>query len=319
MAFMPSLWDARFEQQTMTKLKAVILGSGNIGADLMMKLKRSPLVECAALIGRNLSSPGLAKAQAEGIRISADGIGFIQKNPDLCDIVFDATSAASHLEHAPVLNEMGKLAIDLTPAKAGPFCVPSVNLADCLETLNVNMVTCGGQASAPIAYALGQTHKDVEYIEVVSSIASRSAGPATRRNLDEYIHTTEAALKTFSGARHTKAILNLNPAVPCINMQTTLFAKVANPDMEAFAARLDQIVVEIQQYIPGYQIIVAPKIDGGRVTVMVRVVGRGDYLPAYAGNLDIINCAAINVAEGYAARMISASVEGEQPKLRVVP
>ena len=303
----------------MTKLKAVILGSGNIGADLMMKLKRSPLVECSALVGRNLSSPGLAKAQAEGIRISADGIGFIQKNPDLCDIVFDATSAASHLEHAPVLKEMGKLVIDLTPAKVGPFCVPSVNLADSLETLNVNMVTCGGQASAPIAYALGQTHADIEYIEVVSSIASRSAGPATRRNLDEYIHTTEAALKAFSGARHTKAILNLNPAVPCINMQTTLFAKVANPDIEAFTARLNQIVGEIQQYIPGYQIIVAPKIDGGRVMAMVRVIGRGDYLPAYAGNLDIINCAAINVAEGYAAKMIEKSAQAEQPKLRVVP
>jgi acetaldehyde dehydrogenase len=301
----------------MTKLKAVILGSGNIGADLMMKLKRSPLVECSALVGRNLSSPGLAKAQAEGVRISADGIGFIEKNPELCDIVFDATSAASHMEHAPTLQALGKLAIDLTPAKIGQFCVPSVNLADSLQALNVNMVTCGGQASAPIAYALGQTHDDIEYLEVVSSIASRSAGPATRRNLDEYIHTTEAALKAFSGARHTKAILNLNPAVPCINMQTTLFAKVANPDIEAFSARLDQIVAEIQQYIPGYQIIVAPKMDGGRVTVMMRVVGRGDYLPSYAGNLDIINCAAINVAERYAARVLG--LKAEPPKLRAIP
>lgn len=303
----------------MTKLKAVILGSGNIGADLMMKLKRSPLVECSALVGRNFSSPGLAKAQAEGIAISAEGIAFIEKNPHLCDIVFDATSAASHIEHAPVLKEMGKLAIDLTPAKLGPYCVPSVNLNDSLEGLNINMVTCGGQASVPIAYALGQTHSDIEYIEVVSSIASRSAGPATRRNLDEYIHTTEGALKQFSGARSTKAILNLNPAVPCINMQTTLFAKVANPDIPAFQARLDQIVTEIQQYIPGYEIIVAPKIDGGRVAVMVRVIGRGDYLPSYAGNLDIINCAAIAISEAYAARKIGEATQAAQPKLRVVP
>lgn len=301
----------------MAKLKAVILGSGNIGADLMMKLKRSELVECSALIGRNFSSPGLAKAQAEGVAVSADGIGFIEKNPHLCDIVFDATSAAAHLEHAPVLADLGKLAIDLTPAKVGPYCIPSVNLDESLETMNINMVTCGGQASVPIAYALGQTHSDIEYIEVVSSIASRSAGPATRRNLDEYIHTTEGALKTFSGARMTKAILNLNPAVPCINMQTTLFAKVANPDIPAFQAKLDEIVAEIRHYIPGYEIIVAPKIDGGRVAVMVRVIGRGDYLPAYAGNLDIINCAAINVSERYAEKVLGQAEP--QPKLRVVP
>ena len=309
----------------MTKLKAVILGSGNIGADLMMKVKRSPYLECSALVGRNLSSPGLARAQAEGVAISADGIGFIEKNPHLCDVVFDATSASAHIEHAPVLVRLGKPVIDLTPAKIGPFCVPSINLDDHLSAPNVNMVTCGGQASTPIAWALGQTHADIDYVEVVSSIASRSAGPATRRNLDEYIHTTEAALKAFSGARRTKAILNLNPATPCINMQTTLFAKVASPDIEAFRARLDAIVAEISEYIPGYEVIVQPKLDNGRVVTMVRVIGRGDYLPAYAGNLDIINCAAIHVAEGFARRLAVETVApdtlDEAPaarKLRVV-
>jgi acetaldehyde dehydrogenase (acetylating) len=303
----------------MRKLKAVILGSGNIGADLMMKLQRSPLLQCAALVGRNMSSPGLAKAQAQGIAISADGIEFIEKNPQLCDLVFDATSAATHLEHAPILQNLGKLVIDLTPAKIGPFCVPSVNLDESIAGLNINMVTCGGQASVPIAYALGQTHDEIEYIEVVSSIASRSAGPATRRNLDEYIHTTEAALRQFSGARNSKAILNLNPAVPCINMQTTLFAKIKNPNLEPFTAKLQTIVADMVRYIPGYEILVAPKMDGGRLVVMVRVIGRGDYLPAYAGNLDIMNCAAIAVAEGYAARILGAAERGSQPKLRAVP
>jgi acetaldehyde dehydrogenase (acetylating) len=303
----------------MAKLNVVILGSGNIGADLMIKVQRSPLLACTALVGRNLSSPGLAKAEACGVSISTDGIGFIKKNPHLCDLVFDATSAAAHMEHAPILSSLGKLVIDLTPAKIGPFCVPSVNLEDSISTRNINMVTCGGQASVPIACALGATHDDIEYIEVVSSIASRSAGPATRQNLDEYIHTTEAALRQFSGARNSKAILNLNPAVPCINMQTTLFAKVRKPDLEAFTAKLHTIVLEVQRYIPGYEIIVAPKLDNDRVVVMMRVIGRGDYLPAYAGNLDIINCAAIAVAEGYAVRVQGISHATAQPRLRAVP
>lgn len=297
------------------KLRAAVLGSGNIGTDLAIKLQKSDRLECAALIGRSLGSAGLARAQAEGIAISANGVDHILANPDSFDIVFDATSAASHHQHAPALEAAGMLVIDLTPAKRGGFCVPSVNLDQSLDTLNVNMVTCGGQASSPIAHALGATHSDIEYIEVVSSIASRSAGPATRSNLDEYIHTTEGALRQFSGARRSKAILNLNPAVPCIHMQTTVFARVANPDIEAFTAKLREIVADIQRYIPGYQVLVWPKLDNGRVVTMVKVTGSGDYLPAYAGNLDIINCAAIAVAEEYAKRRL----QGEQARaLRVV-
>lgn len=302
----------------MDKLRAVILGSGNIGTDLMVKLQRSSLLSCAALVGRTLSSPGLAKAEAEGVNISADGIGFIEKNPHLCDIVFDATSAAAHSEHAPVLKELGKLVIDLTPAKIGPFCVPSVNSDESFASSNINMVTCGGQASVPIAHALSQTHDEIEYLEVVSSIASRSAGPATRRNLDEYIHTTEAALRQFSRARFTKAILNLNPAVPCINMQTTLFARVKRPNVAAFAEKVSEIVSDLQRYIPGYEIIVPPKMDGDRVAVMLKVTGRGDYLPSYAGNLDIINCAAVAVAERYAKNAMASAASSSQ-RLRVVP
>lgn len=289
----------------MEKLRAAVLGSGNIGTDLAIKLRDSALLECSALIGRSLSSAGLARAQAEGIPVSTAGVDHILGNPDLYDIVFDATSAAAHEEHAPKLEALGKFVIDLTPAKRGPLCVPCVNLDEVLGGLNVNLVTCGGQASSPIAYALGQTHADIDYIEVVSSIASRSAGPATRRNLDEYIHTTELALKTFSGARRSKAILNLNPAVPCINMQTTVFALVAKPDIAAFASKLDEVVKQVRRHIPGYEVIVAPRLDNGRMVTMVRVIGRGDYLPAYAGNLDIINCAAVAVGEEYAARKLA--------------
>lgn len=297
------------------KLRAAVLGSGNIGTDLAIKLRKSARLDCAALIGRSLGSAGLARAQAEGIPVSANGVDHILSNPDQFDIVFDATSAAAHHQHAPALEAAGMLVIDLTPAKRGGFCVPSVNLDQSLDTLNVNMVTCGGQASSPIAYALGVTHDDIDYVEVVSSIASRSAGPATRSNLDEYIHTTEGAIKQFSGARRSKAILNLNPAVPCIHMQTTVFALVQNPNIEAFTAKLKEIVADIQRYIPGYQVLVWPKLDNGRVVTMVRVTGSGDYLPAYAGNLDIINCAAIAVAEEYAGRRL----QGDQTRnLRVV-
>lgn len=284
----------------MSTLKVAILGSGNIGTDLMIKVRRSELLECVALIGRNLSSTGLAKAQSLGVAISAEGIKYIENNPDCCDLVFDATSAHAHYEHAPVLAKLGKLTINLTPAKIGPFCVPAVSFGETLNEPNINMVTCGGQAAVPIAYALGQTHDDIEYIEVVSSIASRSAGLATRRNLDEYIHTTEQAIRHFSGCRASKAILNLNPAVPCINMQTTIFAKIAKPNLEAFSRNVAAIVRRLQHYVPGYEVIVAPKIDNDRVVTMIRVLGRGDYLPAFAGNLDIINCAAIAAAEAHA-------------------
>ncbi len=284
----------------MKKLKVAIIGSGNIGTDLLIKVLRSPVLECGAFIGRNLSSSGMVKALSLGVTVSAEGINYIEKNPGCCDLAFDATSAKSHLDHAPILKKLNKRIIDLTPAKIGLMSVPSVNLADSLAESNVNMVTCGGQASIPVACAIGQTQVDVEYIEVVSSIASRSAGPATRQNLDEYIKTTEDGLKKFSGAKHTKTILNLNPAEPCVDMQATIFAKVKNPDLTKLSESLLGLVERIRRYVPGYEIILGPIIENDRIVVMVRVRGLGDYLPAYAGNLDIINCAAIAMAEEYA-------------------
>lgn len=294
----------------MQKLKVAIIGSGNIGTDLLIKVLRSPYLECGAFVGRNLASSGMVKALSLGVTVSAEGINYIVKNPNCCDLVFDATSARSHVDHAPILEKMRKRVIDLTPAKIGLMSVPSVNLADSLAQYNVNMVSCGGQASIPVAYAIGQTQTGVEYIEVVSSIASRSAGPATRQNLDEYIKTTEDGLKEFSGATRTKAILNLNPADPCIDMQTTIFAKVKSPNVAKLSEVLTGLVKDIQGYVPGYEVILGPIIENDRIVVMVRVRGLGDYLPAYAGNLDIINCAAIALANEYAKVIRNENVAG---------
>jgi acetaldehyde dehydrogenase (acetylating) len=274
----------------MKKLKVAILGSGNIGTDLLIKVMRSEYLDCGVFIGRNFSSQGIQKAQSLGVQVSAEGIEYIKKNPDCCDIVFDCTSAVSHFEHAPVLADLKKFVVDLTPAKVGVMCIPAVNLAEALKSMNVNMITCGGQASIPVAYAIGQTQTDIEYIEVVSAIASKSAGPATRINLDEYIHTTEEGIR------------NLNPAIPCINMQTTIMAKVKQPNIEKLKPVLDQIVQKVRTYVPGYELIVGPVVEDGRIFITLKVKGLGDYLPAYAGNLDIINCAALAMAEEYAKK-----------------
>jgi acetaldehyde dehydrogenase len=197
------------------------------------------------------------------------------------------------------------VAVDLTPAKVGRLCVPAVNLAECLDELNVNMVTCGGQASIPLAHVIAQVNPAITYLETVSSIASRSAGPATRINLDEYLQTTEHGLQEFTGAARTKAILNLNPAQPCVHMQTTVMAKIAAPDLPRTREVVAEMVKVIRQYVPGYQLILEPMVENGRLVAMVRVDGLGDYLPRYAGNLDIINCAAIAFAEAVARRRSS--------------
>lgn len=286
----------------MPKLRIAILGSGNIGTDLLIKIQRSEYLECVLFIGRNLSSPGMAKAIALGVKVSDQSIDAIAKDPDNVDLVFDCTSARDAKHHWDILEKLGKIVIDMTPAKIGGFCIPAVNLEEAIQGRNVNMVTCGGQASIPIAYAIGQTQRDVEYIEVVSSIASRSAGPATRLNLDEYVDTTEDAIQMFSGAPKSKAILNLNPAQPCIDMQTTIFAKVKNADLVALNNRVEEIIAKVNKYVPGYKLLVPPIYENGRIVVMVKVQGLGDYLPKYAGNLDIINCAGIAVAEEYAKR-----------------
>ena len=284
------------------KLKVGILGSGNIGVDLLVKCLRSPLLECTMLIGRNIASPGMRRAQSLGVRCSDKSIRAIQETPEAFDLVFDATSAVDHLRHWPILQGLGIACVDMTPARVGGMCVPAINLQESLALENVNMVTCGGQASLPMARAIATVHPEVEYVEVVSSIASRSAGPATRLNIDEYIATTTSALSYFTHAPRTKAILILNPADPCINMQTTIFAKLKDVDIESVRAETQRMKTIIQGYVPGYDVLLEPHYENGRLAVMVGVQGLGDYLPPYAGNLDIINCAAIAFAEERARR-----------------
>lgn len=282
------------------KLPVAVLGTGNIGTDLLIKILRSPVLECRLFAGRNLSSPGMMKASLLKVPVSARGVESILDLKDEISLVFDATSAEDHMKHAPLIEKAGIVAVDLTPAKVGKMCVPAVNLEECLGLPNVNMVTCGGQASIPLAYAISQANEGVEYLETVSSIASRSAGPATRINLDEYLGTTETGLGAFCQCSHAKAILNLNPAQPCVHMQTTVMAKIAKPDLDETREKIAEMVKLITRYVPGYQLLLEPIIESGRLVTMVRVDGLGDYLPKYAGNLDIINCAAIAFAEARA-------------------
>jgi acetaldehyde dehydrogenase len=286
------------------KVKVAILGSGNIGTDLLVKTMRSPYIECSLFIGRHLGTPGMNKANSLGVKVSDLSIDAIERNPDCCELVFDATSALDHSKHWPILRKLNKKVIDMTPSGIGEMCVPAINLDECLDYDNINMVTCGGQASIPLARAIGRTQEDVEYIEVVSSIASRSAGPATRLNLDEYVDTTERGLRKFTGCKNVKAILIINPAHPSIDMQTTVFAKVRRPDMTRLREEVEVMVKKIQKYVPGYNLLVSPIIEANRIVIMVRVRGMGDYLPKYAGNMDIINCAGVSVAERFAEQII---------------
>jgi acetaldehyde dehydrogenase (acetylating) len=281
------------------KARVAILGTGNIGTDLLIKTMRSDVLECTLFVGRNLRSDGMQKASQLGVPLSDRGIDAIVQRADDIDMVFDATSAAAHMSHWSLLEKLGKTVIDMTPAKVGTLCVPAINTEQIISNSaqNINMVTCGGQASVPIAYAISAVQGDIDYIEVASSIASRSAGPATRANLDEYIQTTEQALIEFCRAKKAKAILILNPARPPIDMQTTVYAKVRDPDLRSIRASVDEMMKRITEYVPGYQLIVPPTIEGDKVVTTAKVLGNGDYLPRYAGNLDIINCAAIGVAE----------------------
>jgi len=279
------------------KLKVGILGSGNIGTDLLIKILRSNFLECTIFVGRNLSSNGIRIASSMKVRVSDKSINTFIDNPEICDLVFDATSASAHKIHAPIFKKLGIRVIDMTPSQIGAMCVPAMNIKECLAEDNVNMVTCGGQASIPIAYILKKTLPEIEYIEVVSTISSRSAGLGTRANIDEYIYNTEEALKVISSCSNVKAILNLNPANPCIDMQTSIFAKIAKCDMTKLIKSVKEMEIIIQKYTPGYKVVVGPVFENGRIMVMIRVKGLGDYLPSYAGNLDIINCAAIELAE----------------------
>lgn len=293
----------------MNKVKAAIIGSGNIGTDLMYKLERSEVIELTTMIGIDPESDGLKRAKERGYRVLANGIQGLVDNPDLAEIVFDATSAKTHVRHAKVLNELGKLAIDLTPAARGPFVSPAVNLGVNLHARNVNMITCGGQATIPIVHAVNQV-ADVSYAEIVATISSESAGPGTRVNIDEFTITTRRGIEEVGGADCGKAIIILNPADPPILMRDTVYCEVKNMDQEAIHQSIYEMVRTVQQYVPGYRLKQEPLFEGNQVTVFVEVEGAGDYFPNYAGNLDIMTAAATRVAEDFARNILNqATVE----------
>ncbi len=285
-----------------SKVKVAIIGPGNIGTDLLIKLRRSSVLDVAFVVGVK-ESRGIEIAKGFGIPTTIKGIDEMLDVEDI-KIVFDCTGAAPHLVHAPLLKARGKIAIDLTPAAIGPYVVPSVNLDDEIFRLsNVNMVTCAGQATVPIVYAVNRA-ADVYYAEIVSSVASKSAGPGTRQNLDEFIQTTTKALKSVGGADQAKAIIVLNPAEPPILMRNTIYTKVRRPDIGAIRASIDEMIAKLRTYVPGYRFLVEPILQGDTVTTVIEVEGLGDFLPTHAGNLDIINSAAVAVAEEFANRMI---------------
>jgi acetaldehyde dehydrogenase len=278
-------------------LRVAIVGTGNIGTDLLLKVQRSELLECALFVGRNLDSVGMRTARDLGVPVSDLSIDAVAEQPEAFDLVFDATSALDARRHWEILSELGLPVIDLTPAKAGKLCIPALNLADCGHEPNLCMVTCGGQASVPLAYCVVATQPHVEYVEIVSTSASRSVGPATRINIDEYLATTEAAVTAFCGVQRAKTILIVNPSNPPITMQNTVFAKADEVDLVTLTAAVEEMVRRVQRYVPGYRLVVPPLHEGGRIAMTVQISGAGDYLPSYAGNLDIITCAAVAAAE----------------------
>lgn len=282
------------------KIAVGIIGTGNIGTDLLLKIQRSKVLVCRMFAGIRPDSEGIKRAIAMGIPTSIESIEVFKKNPKIVDIVFDATSASAHKINAPILKKLGIFTIDLTPAKIGKMCVPLINLKSCLNIPNVNMITCGGQATIPIIAEILKVHPKTKYVEIVSSISSKSAGMATRDNIDEYTQTTAESIRSFSGIKSAKAIIILNPAEPPILMNNTIYASIEKADLAKIKKGIAAVVKRIKKYVPGYEIILGPIHENNRLIVMMRVKGRGDFLPDYAGNLDIINAAAIVTAEEYA-------------------
>jgi len=292
-------------------LPVAIIGSGNIGTDLMFKLGRSEQLDLVALIGIDPDSDGLARARALGYEAPANGIDWVSENPNAVKLVFDATSAYVHVRHAKVLAELGITAVDLTPAARGPKVIPPVNLMEHLDASNVNMVTCGGQATTPMVAAVSRVTR-VPYAEMVSTVSSKSAGPGTRQNIDEFTRTTSKALEEIGGAEIGKAIIILNPAEPPILMRNTVFCALPEgTDHDAVRESVISMVADVAKYVPGYRLKQEPVIEEGpfntpggvvphRVVVLLEVEGAGDYLPTYAGNLDIMTAAAVRVGEAIA-------------------
>jgi len=286
------------------KVKVGIIGTGNIGSDLLVKIQRSDILECGVFAGRDPQSAGIKRAKQMGVRVAYNSVEAIAQDPESCEIVFDATSAKVHKTNAPILQKLKKFTIDLTPSQIGKMCIPVLNLEQCLSECNVNLVTCGGQAVTPLVHAIMKVHPETPYIEVVASISSRSAGPGTRANIDEYTQTTKDAIMAFTKVPEAKALIVLNPAEPPIYMRNTIYAKISDPRIDELKKEINAMADRIRKYVPGYRVMLGPLYENDRVTTMVQVEGLGDFLPKYSGNLDIITCAAVNVAEEYAKKKV---------------
>jgi len=294
------------------KIKCALIGSGNIGTDLIYKIRRSEVLEPVWMVGIDAESEGLKRARDMGLKTTADGVDGLLPHVETDDIqiAFDATSAYVHAENSRKLNALGVMMIDLTPAAIGPLCVPPVNLREHAEKLemNVNMISCAGQATIPIVNAVSSV-QPVAYAEIIASLASKSVGQGTRANLDEFTYTTSNALVKVGGARTGKALAVINPAEPPMIMRNTIYCETDDtPDQAAITASVLAMITEVQKYVPGYRLVNGPIFEDNLVSVFMEVAGLGDYLPTYAGNLDIMTAAATRTAEMFASEILAGKL-----------
>jgi len=288
-------------------LNAAIVGSGNIATDLLFKLRRSDRIEPRWMVGIDPDSDGLRRAAQLGVLTSAEGVGWLLRQDPLPDLVFEATSAKAHVANAPLYAAHNITAVDLTPAAVGPYVVPPVNLTEHIGKPNLNMVTCGGQATIPMVYAVSRV-TEVPYAEIVASVSSAAAGPGTRANIDEFTRTTAGAVAALGGAGRGKAIIILNPAKPSVIMRDSIFVAVPpDVDQQAVVDSIRAMEAEVQAYVPGFRLTADPQFDDGRVAIFLQVEGAGDYLPSYAGNLDIMTAAAAKVGEEIAGHLLATA------------
>ena len=299
----------------MKKIKCAIIGPGNIGTDLLYKLRRSKVLEPVWMVGVDPTSEGLARARELGLKATDQGVDGLLPHvkADGVQIAFDATSAYVHAENSRKLNALGVMMIDLTPAAIGPYCVPPVNLRQHVGSrrMNVNMVTCGGQATIPMVYAISRV-QPVRYAEIVATVASKSAGPGTRKNIDEFTRTTAGAVARIGGADEGKAIIVINPADPPLIMRDTVHCLTETaPKVAEIEASVHAMIKEVQKYVPGYRLKNGPVFDGNRVTTYLEVEGLGDFLPKYAGNLDIMTASATRTAEMFAEELLAGRLNLE--------
>lgn len=297
----------------MKKIKCAVIGSGNIGTDLIYKIQRSPVLELVWMVGIDPNSEGLARAREMGLKTTGEGVDGLLPHvkADHIQIAFDATSAYVHADNSRKLNALGVLMIDLTPAAIGPLCVPPVNLRELADRaeMNVNMISCAGQATIPIVHAVSRVQA-VDYAEIVASLASKSVGPGTRANLDEFTYTTSDAIVRVGGAKRGKALAIINPAEPPVIMRNTINCVTeGEPDQTRIIDSVLSMIEQVQQYVPGYRLVNGPVFDGKRVSVFMEVAGLGDYLPKYAGNLDIMTAAACRTAEMFAEELIAGKIQ----------